>query len=122
MNNETPKPNVVLDKSFAFSIRIVKVNQYLYKNHKEILPLATQLLKSGTSIGANIEEAVSAYSRKEFSPKMGISLKEAKETRYWIRLLYETQYLDERQYHSLLQDVEELIKLLTSILKSSRAE
>ncbi|GAB3174569.1 four helix bundle protein [Telluribacter humicola] len=122
MNNETPKPNVVLDKSFAFSICIVKVNQYLYKNHKEILPLATQLLKSGTSIGANVEEAVSGYSKKDFSSKMGISLKEAKETRYWIRLLYETGYLDERQHHSLLQDVEELIKLLTSILKTSRAE
>jgi four helix bundle protein len=122
MKSEVPKPNIVLEKSFAFSIRIVKVNQYLYKNHKEILPLITQLLKSGTSIGANVEEAVSGYSKKDFSSKMGISLKEARETRYWIRLLNETGYLDKRQYQSLLQDVEELIRLLTSILKTSRAE
>ncbi len=118
--NEENKPNIILEKSFAFSVRIVKLYKWFYKNHSEVLPLAKQLLRSGTSIGANAEEADGAYSKKEFSAKFGICLKEAKETKYWIRLLYASEFLDENMYLSLKYDIEELIKIITAILKSSR--
>ena len=114
------KPNTVLDKSFAFAIRIIKLYRWLYKQHPEIAPLAKQILRSGTSIGANAEEADSAFSKKEFAAKLGISLKESRETKYWLRLFYATEYLDESMFLSMRGDNDELMRLLTAILKTTR--
>ncbi len=113
---ETNSPNIIVDKSFAFSIRIVRLFQWLKKNHKDIDSLAKQILRSGTSIGA----AVGAFSRKEFASKIGISYKEARETLYWLRLLKATDYLDENQYSSIYSDCDEIKKILASILKTTR--
>jgi len=114
------KPNVLLEKSFSFAIRIIKLHKWLYKKHLDITPLAKQILRSGTSIGANAEEADAAFTKKEFASKLGISLKEAKETRYWLRLLHATDYIDEAMYTSLHADTNELMRLLTTILKTTR--
>lgn len=114
--------NIILNKSFDFSVRIVKVYKYLCKEKKEYV-LSKQLLRCGTSIGANINEAQAAQSKKDFISKMSISSKEARETKYWLDLLTETNYLDinEKHVQSLQQDIEEIVKLLTSIIKSSQA-
>jgi four helix bundle protein len=114
------KPNAILDKSFAFAIRIIKLHKWLHKKHIDIAPLAKQVLRSGTSIGANAEEADAAFTKKEFASKLGISLKEAKETRYWLRLLHATEYIDEAMFTSLHTDTNELIRLLIAILKTTR--
>jgi len=113
--------NVVQEKSYAFAIRMVKLFQHLSSEKKEYV-LSKQLLRSGTSIGANIEEAIGGQSDKDFFAKLTISYKEARETKYWIRLLSDTGYLTPSQSTSLLQDIEELLKLLGSILKSLRAK
>lgn len=111
--------NIILIKSFDFSVRIVKLYQYIIKNYKEY-ELSKQVLRSGTSVGANIEEAIGGVSRKDFINKMGIAYKEARETNYWLRLLNSTDYLDNKLATSLINDCEELIKILTSILISSK--
>lgn len=112
--------NAVLEKSFNFSIRIIKLFEYLINKNRNIEPLLKQLLRSGTSIGANITEAQSAYTKKDFINKLGISLKEARESEYWIRLLTATNHLDKSESASIQSDCEELIKLLTTIIKSSK--
>jgi four helix bundle protein len=114
------KNNIVLDKSFAFSVRIVKLYQYLYRKKSEYV-LSKQLLRSGTSIGANVNEAQAAQSRKDFISKMSIASKEARETKYWINLLIKTDYLDDNDKNtkSLIEDTDEIVKLLTSIVKIS---
>ena len=114
------KPNAILEKSFAFSVRIIKLYKWLYKNHPDIAPLSKQILRSGTSIGANAEEADAAYTKKEFAAKLGISLKESKETKYWLRLLHATDYIDNAMFGSLRSDNDELIRLLVSILKTTK--
>jgi four helix bundle protein len=113
--------NAILNKSKAFAVRCIKLYKYLCSDMHEFV-LSKQLLRSGTSIGANVREAANAYSKKEFAAKMSIALKEAGETAYWLELLVETEYISETQYKSLYSDVEELLKLLTSIVKSSKAE
>lgn len=113
--------NIILIKSFDFAVRIVKLYQYIIKNHNEY-ELSKQVLRSGTSVGANIEEAIGGVSRKDFINKMGIAYKEARETNYWLRLLKTTGYLDDKLAISLGNDCEELIKILTSILKSTKNE
>ncbi|MDR0567304.1 MAG: four helix bundle protein, partial [Prevotellaceae bacterium] len=100
-----------------FAIRTVRCYLYLTKERKEFV-LSKQLLRCGTSIGANVEEAIGGYSRKEFSSKLSIAYKEARETRYWIRILSDTQIIDEKMAKSLLIDVEELLKIIGSIIKS----
>ena len=112
--------NIILDKSFNFAVRIVKLFKYLSNEKKEYI-LSKQLLRCGTSIGANINEAQAAQSKKDFISKMSISSKEARESKYWIDLLISTNYLKEEDKHvqSLLNDTEEIIKLLTTIIKSS---
>lgn len=112
--------NPALQKSFAFGVRVLKLYQWFYKNHKDVKPLVIQLLRSGTSVGANVEEADSAYSKREFAMKIGISLKEARESRYWIKLLKAGGYLDDKMYQSMYDDCQELIKILTAILKTAR--
>ncbi|KAB7731940.1 four helix bundle protein [Rudanella paleaurantiibacter] len=114
------KPNTILDKSFAFAVRVIKLYRWLYKQHPEIAPLAKQILRSGTSIGANAEEADAAFTKKEFASKLGISLKESRETKYWLRLFYATEYIDEQMFVSMRGDNDELMRLLTAILKTTR--
>ena len=116
---EVEKENVVKDKSYKFAVRIVKACQYLVKEKKEYV-LSRQLLKSGTSIGANIEEAIGGQSRRDFFAKLTISYKEARETRYWIRLLRDTEYFDITTADSLLKDINELLKILSRILKTMK--
>ena len=113
------KENIVKDKSYAFALRIIKLYKFLSEEKKEYV-LSKQILRCGTSIGANIEEADSAPSKRDFINKLNISLKEAKETRYWLRLLHDSQYIDSKSFESILPDTEELIKLLISIIKSSK--
>jgi four helix bundle protein len=113
--------NVIVEKSYAFAIRIVKLCQYLNKEKREFV-LSRQLLKSGTSVGANIEEAIGGISKKDFISKMSIAYKEARETNYWIRLLNDTEYIEEKLFKSLDDDNQELLKILFSIINSSRTE
>ena len=113
------KENIIQVKSFAFAIRIVNAYKYLQSEKKEFV-LSKQLLRSGTSIGANVEEADSGQSKKDFIAKMSISLKEAKETHYWLRLLAKTGYMDEKMFDSMIADCDEVILILTRILQTSR--
>ncbi len=118
MNSE----NILVDKSFQFSIRIVKLYKYLSENKKEHI-LSKQLLQCGTSIGANIseaQEAQEAQSRNDFIAKLYISLKEARETKYWIELLRETDYLTSKESEHMMKDLTEVTKLLTAIIKKTK--
>ena len=113
------KENEVKSKSMAFAKRIVFACQYL-RNEKQEYVLSKQLLRSGTSIGANIAEAQYGSSRKDFLNKLYIALKECAETKYWLALLSECGYLSTAEHQSLQCDCEELLKILSSITKSSR--
>ena len=113
--------NDIYTKSFDFSVRIVKLYKYLCSEKKEFL-ISKQLLRCGTSIGANVNEAIAAQSKADFASKMSIAAKEARETSYWIKLLVATDYLDQEAVHvqSLQNDIEEIIKILTSIVKTTQ--
>ena len=113
------KDNILLDKSFIFAVRIVKLYKYLCSKKKEYV-LSKQLLRSGTSIGANINEAQDAQSKNDFISKLSISLKEARETKYWIELLRETDYLTDKEANNILEDLIGVIKLLVSIIKTTK--
>ena len=113
------KESIIQGKSFSFGVRTVNLYKWLIDN-KVPYKVSEQLLKSGTSIGANVEEATGGYSRKDFTAKMSIAYKEARETRYWLRLLQATGYLNERMATSMLSDCEELIKILSSILLTAQ--
>ena len=104
--------SILEEKSFQFAIRIVELNRFLINDKKEFV-MSKQILRSGTSIGANIAEAQYAQSKADFLTKMHISLKEANETKYWLRLLHATNYLDE-SHRSYLSDCDELLRLLIS--------
>ena len=106
-------------KSFHFAVRIVNLCKYLSSKKKEHT-LSKQLLRSGTSIGANIAEAEQAQSRADFISKMSIALKEAVETNYWLRLLQATDYLSETEFSSIYSDCRELEKMLTAIVKTAK--
>ncbi len=113
--------NAVQEKSFRFAVRVVNLCRYLQTEKKEYI-LSKQLMRCGTSIGANVSEAQQAQSRPDFVNKLNIALKEAYETNYWLRLMYETQYLDDSGFHSIINDCSELEKLLISIVKSSKIQ
>ena len=113
------KDNVIVDKSKAFALRIIKMYKYLCDEKKEFV-LSKQVLRSGTGIGANIREGVRGQSKPDFYAKLHISLKEAEETQYWLELLYESGYLPEKEYKTIYSDCEELIKLLVSIVKTQK--
>ena len=115
------KENVVKNKSFAFAVRIVNLFKYLSDEKHEYV-LSKQLLRSGTAIGALVREAEQAESKADFIHKLSIALKEANETDYWIELLSETKYLKEAEYKTIKKDALELIRLLVSIIKSSKSE
>jgi len=106
--------NQIQIKSYDFAIRIVKLYKYLSEKKKEFI-LAKQVLKSGTSIGANVEEAIGAQSKANFLCKLAIAYKEARETHYWIRILKDSKFITERQATSVLKDVEEIIKIIAKI-------
>ena len=108
---------IVFEKSKRFAIRIVKLYKYLCDEKKEVV-LSKQLLRSGTSIGANIAEANSAFSKKDFLAKMYIAFKECSESKYWLDLLYKTDYLTQSEFDSINADCTELQKLLSSITKT----
>lgn len=113
------KEGAVQTKSFAFAVRIVNLYKFLCAEKKEYV-LSKQLLRSGTAIGALVREADQAESKADFVHKLAIALKEANETEYWILLLCETEYLTTKESKSILEDNKELLKLLTSIIKSTK--
>jgi len=119
MKKRTMKKNEILDLSFDFALEIIKLVKYL-KANKEFV-MSSQLLRSGTSIGANITEAQAAQSTNDFIAKMSISSKEARETEYWLRLLDKSNYLDEYQNKSVVfNSIQSIVKLLTSIIKTTQ--
>ncbi len=121
MQNEvTMNENIAVDKSFAFAVRIVNLYKFMTQKNKEYV-LSKQILRSGTSIGANVAEAQRGQSKADFAAKMNISLKEANETDYWLKLLYKTDYLTKEQYESLNRDMQELLGILTAICRTSNA-
>ena len=114
--------NVVREKSFKFAVRIVRLYQFLTntQNSNRELILSKQVLRSGTSVGANIRESRNAQTVKDFLTKLYIASKEADETGYWLELLKETGYITEEQFESLYQDCDEIMKLLASIIKTTK--
>lgn len=108
------KDNIIREKSFAFAVKIIEVTKYLMEERKEFV-LSKQLLRAGTSIGANIEEAIGSHSGKDFLFKVGISYKEARETIYWVKLLKEVDYLSAPDAISLIEDAEELCRIISAI-------
>ena len=116
---ENAKPNPIRDKSFLFALRIVKQAKFLQGEKKEFV-LSKQVLRSGTAIGALVREAEHAQSKADFISKMSIALKEANETDYWLDLLHQSDYLTPDSYDSIHSDIQELIKLLVSIVKTSK--
>jgi four helix bundle protein len=113
------KNNILLDKSISFAIRIVNCYNYLCNEKKEYV-MSKQVFRSGTSIGANIHEAVQGQSRADFVSKLGIALKEASETSYWLVILYRTNHLEDKMYMSLKEDVDEIIRILISTIKTTK--
>ena len=113
------KDNAIIEKGMEFAIRIVNLYKYLQKEKKETV-MSKQLLRSGTSIGANTREAIYGQSRGDFLSKMSIALKECSETEYWLELLSRTGYLNEQEYESIRVDCSEIAKLLITIVKSTK--
>lgn len=111
----------VQDKAFRFSVRVVRLNQYLRSRKKEYV-LSNQILRSGTSVGANLAEAEFAITKRDFTSKLYIALKEASETRYWLRLLHETGYLTKREYDSMMNEITDIIRILASSTKTLKEE
>ncbi|WBL44245.1 four helix bundle protein [Algoriphagus halophytocola] len=114
------RENVVKDKSFGFAVRVVKLYQFLCEQKKEYV-LSKQLLRSGTSVGAMVREAEHAETKNDFKHKMGIAQKEINESIYWLELLHKTDYLTSDQFESMNADAVEIIKIITAILKSAKA-
>ncbi len=114
------KENTIKIKSYEFALRIIKAYQYLSKEQKEFV-LSKQMLRSGTSIGAMVRESEYAQSKADFIHKLSVALKEANETEYWLMLLKDSSYIDEKCFQSIEKDCIELIKLLTSIINTSKS-
>ena len=114
------KESIIKDKTKSFALRIIKLYKYLtlVSDMKEYV-MSKQVLRSGTSIGANVKEALRGQSRADFRAKMNIALKEASETEYWLELLHESDYISEEQFQSIIADNIEIIKILTSIVKNA---
>ncbi|MBX7264213.1 MAG: four helix bundle protein [Chitinophagaceae bacterium] len=111
--------NIIHTKSYAFALRVIKLFKFLTTEQKEFV-LSKQILRSGTSIGALVKESEHAQSKADFINKMNIALKEANESEYWLMLLKDSEYINENSFNSLHSDVSELIKLLASIVKTSK--
>lgn len=119
MNNSEPFGNIIVLKSQDFAVRITKAHRYLVETKRE-KRISDQLYRSGTSISANVSEAQYAQSRADFITKMHIALKEANESKNWIEILYRSEYIDRDVFQSIYQDVIEIIRILTSILKTAK--
>jgi four helix bundle protein len=113
--------NVVQIKSYAFAVRIVKLCQQLRSTKKELV-LSKQILRCGTSVGANVEEAIGGQSRADFLSKISIAYKEARESSYWLRLLRDTGYLSDTEFESIHCDAEELCRIIGSIKATTKGE
>jgi len=113
--------NPVQTKSYAFALRIVKLYLYLCDEKKEFV-LSKQIVRSGTSIGANVEEAIGGQSKKDFLSKMSIAYKEARETHYWLRLLRDSDILETKHAESVIEDCEEILKLTGSIIRTTKSK
>ena len=111
--------NIVGDKAYVFALRIINAYKYFTREQKEFI-LSKQMLRSGTAIGALTKEAEHAQSRADFVNKMNIALKEANETEYWLMLLKDSEYMDEKAFTSIYNDCNELIRLLASIVKTTK--
>lgn len=118
MNNNYDKDNIVLNKSFEFAIEIIELYKFLKSKNEFVI--SKQLLRSGTSIGANVEEATAAQTKKDFATKMSIASKEARETRFWLRLLNKSK-LVEYDYKNYLNKIDELIRIITAIVKTAQS-
>ena len=112
--------NQILNESKAFALRVIRLYQYL-KEQKQVFVLSKQLLRSGTSIGANVRESVNAQSRMDFINKLNIALKETNETVYWLELLHESGYLNEDEYSSIYNDCGRIAAILTKIIKTTKS-
>jgi four helix bundle protein len=112
--------SIVADKSYRFAIRVVKLYKFLVDEKKEFI-LSKQLLRSGTAVGALLKEAEHAQSKPDFLSKVNIALKEANETGYWLMLLKDTDYISTKEFDSINADVEEILKLLVSIVKTTKS-
>jgi four helix bundle protein len=111
--------NLIQEKSYSFSLRVIKLYKFLVENKEYVL--SKQILRSGTSIGANVEEAIGSHSRKDFQAKFSIIYKEARETRYWLRVLKDSGFLTEPLSRSLIEDCEELLRIIGSIQKTLKS-
>ena len=118
LNGVIMESNAIVEKSFEFAVRIVNLCKFLRNEHHEYI-LSKQLMRSGTSIGANVAEAQRGQSKADFTAKMSIALKEANETQYWLKLLYRTDYISQLQYESIHKDIAELLSILTVICKTA---
>jgi len=112
------RPNIIKEKSYQFAIEIVHLYKKMKKQNEFIL--SRQIVRSGTSIGANVEEALAAQSRKDFISKMSIASKEARETNYWLRLLRDTNVVEDLDLKQILKDSQAIVKIITSIVKTSK--
>ncbi|ADK14038.1 four helix bundle protein [Clostridium ljungdahlii] len=113
------KKNILYEKTFKFSVRIVKLYKYLIDYRKEYV-ISKQILRSGTSIGANVKEGIVAQSKRDFLSKMYIALKEASETEYWLELLKETGYIDGKMFNSIIEDCKEISKILCATVRTTK--
>jgi four helix bundle protein len=113
------RDNIIRNKSYNFAIRIVELYKYLKDNKREFT-LSRQILRSGTSIGANVEEAIGGQSKKDFISKLSIAYKESRETNYWLRILRDTNFITDKEFNSVTNDLNEVQKLLVSIIKTSK--
>ena len=118
MNNVGMRENLIANKTYDFAIKIVNLNKKLVSKNEFIL--SRQLLKSGTSIGANVEEAIGGLSKKDFRAKMSISYKKARETSYWLRLLKDTDYITKNEYETFDEELSSILKILFRIIESSK--
>ena len=113
-----PKKNIIKEKSFNFAFRIFNLQRELIE--KKEFEASKQLFRCGTSIGANVAEAVQAQSKRDFLHKMSLALKEASETEYWLRLLHKAQFISNAQYDSFLKEIESILKILVAIIKTTK--
>ncbi len=117
-SNKTENKSIIADKAYDFALQIISVYKELKKENE--FELSKQILRSGTSIGANVNEAISAVSKKDFVHKLSISLKEARETKYWLHLLRDSGYINQKTFNKSNKDCEELIKILSSIILTTK--
>lgn len=118
LKHKTRKQSIIAEKSYGFALQIISLYKDLKKQSE--YDLSKQILRAGTSIGANVNEAISAVSKKDFINKLGISLKEARETSYWLNLLKDSSYISEEIFNQLNNDCDELIKILSSIILTTK--